>query len=91
MEKLFKLRVFGSEIYTVKAIYVKHGQRVLKGQVMATITSSNVAREVIADADFTITDVLVHVKDQVKASNTLFKVYDEQSELEYVERRAVGY
>jgi biotin carboxyl carrier protein len=91
MEKLFKLRVFGSEIYTVKAIHVTYGQRVYKGQKMATITSSDVSIDVIAQADVIITEILVHVGDHVKSSNTLFKVYDETSELEYVERKAVGY
>jgi biotin carboxyl carrier protein len=91
MEKLFKLRVFGSEIYSVKDIHVDCGHHVVKGQKLATISSSNMTLEVVADADFVITDVLIHRGDHVKASNVFFRIFDQEAVFEYVERKAVGY
>jgi len=91
MENLVKLRVFGSEIYTVRKVHVVKGEHVIAGQNLLTISSGNTVVQVTAEDSFVVMDVLVRERDHVKASNAMLSVLHNAVHYDFMDRRAAGY
>ncbi|MFK4132358.1 biotin/lipoyl-containing protein [Pseudomonas luteola] len=91
MERTLKFHDFGSEIYKVRSIHVSRGQSINVGQSLMTISFGNENFEVQAGISGQITSVLVNEGDRIKSHNAFMQIVSVNRDIDYIDRKAVGY